>query len=52
MKKKTTLTIEIEYDDRKTDPEGLANAMDKMWEGTMNHLYGPDCLKEDRKSVV
>lgn len=29
---KTTLTVEIEYDPRKTDPEGLACAMDRLLE--------------------
>ena len=26
--KKTTLSIEVEYDEKKTDPEGMACAMD------------------------
>ena len=30
MKKTTTLTIEVEYDDQKTHPEGLAQAMDAL----------------------
>lgn len=32
MKAKTTLTIEVEYDDTKTDPEGLASMLDKVIE--------------------
>ena len=27
---KTTLTVEVEYNPRKTDPEGLACAMDRL----------------------
>jgi len=34
--KKTTLTVEIEYDPRKTDPEGLACAMDRLLETALS----------------
>ena len=40
---KTTLTVEIEYDSRKTDPEGLACAMDRLLETA---LSTPDILVE------
>ena len=33
---KTTLTIEIEYDSRKTDPDGLARAMDRLLETALS----------------
>ncbi len=34
--KKTTLTVEVEYDPRKTDPEGLACAMDRLLETALS----------------
>jgi hypothetical protein len=40
---KTTLTVEIEYDPQKTDPEGLACAMDRLLETA---LSTPDILEE------
>ena len=40
---KTTLTVEIEYNPRKTDPEGLACAMDRLLETA---LSTPDILDE------
>jgi hypothetical protein len=40
---KTTLTVEIEYDSRKTDPEGLACAMDRLLETA---LSTPDILDD------
>jgi len=40
---KTTLTVEIEYDSRKTDPEGLACAMDRLMETV---LSTPDIMVE------
>ena len=40
---KTTLTVEIEYNPRKTDPEGLACAMDRLLETA---LSTPDILTE------
>ena len=40
---KTTLTVEIEYDPQKTDPEGLACAMDRLLETA---LSTPDILDE------
>jgi hypothetical protein len=33
---KTTLTVEIEYDPQKTDPEGLACAMDRLLETALS----------------
>ena len=33
---KTTLTVEIEYDSQKTDPEGLACAMDRLLETALS----------------
>ncbi len=40
---KTTLTVEIEYNPQKTDPEGLACAMDRLLETA---LSTPDILDE------
>jgi hypothetical protein len=40
---KTTLTVELEYDPAKTDPEGLACAMDRLLETA---LSTPDILEE------
>jgi len=40
---KTMLTVEIEYDPQKTDPEGLACAMDRLLETA---LSTPDILDE------
>ena len=40
---KTTLTVEIEYNPRKTDPEGLACAMDRLLETA---LSTPDIMDE------
>ena len=40
---KTTLTVEVEYDPAKTDPEGLACAMDRLLETA---LSTPDILSE------
>jgi hypothetical protein len=34
--KKTTLTVEVEYNPRKTDPEGLASAMDRLLETALS----------------
>ena len=34
--KKTTLTVEVEYDPRKTDPDGLASAMDRLLETALS----------------
>jgi hypothetical protein len=33
---KTTLTVEVEYNPRKTDPEGLASAMDRLLETALS----------------
>ena len=41
--KTTTLTVDIEYDPRKTDPEGLASAMDRLLETA---LSTPDIMEE------
>jgi len=41
--KKTTLTVELEYDSAKTDPEGLASAMDRLLKTA---LSTPDILEE------
>ena len=35
-KMKTTLTVEIEYDPKRTDPEGLACAMDRLLETALS----------------
>jgi hypothetical protein len=43
IKMKTTLTVEIEYDPARTDPEGLACAMDRLLETA---LSTPDILDE------
>ena len=49
--KKTTLTVEVEYNPRKTDPEGLACAMDRLLEtalsipGIMDE-YGNPAIRE------
>ena len=49
--KKTTLTVEVEYNPRKTDPEGLACAMDRLMEtvlstpGIMDE-YGQPTVRE------
>ena len=40
---KTTLTVEIEYDSQKTDPESLACAMDRLLKTA---LSTPDILEE------
>jgi hypothetical protein len=40
---KTTLTVEIEYDPQKTDPEGLACAMDRLLETALSI---PDIMDE------
>ena len=49
--KKTTLTVEVEYNPRKTDPEGFACAMDRLLEtvlstpGIMDE-YGNPAIRE------
>jgi hypothetical protein len=40
---KTTLTVEVEYDSSRTDPEGLACAMDRLFETA---LSTPDVLED------
>jgi len=47
--KKTTLTVEVEYNPRKTDPEGLACAMDRLMETV---LSTPGIMDEYGTSTV
>jgi hypothetical protein len=47
--KTTTLTVDIEYDPRKTDPEGLACAMDRLLETV---LSTPGIMEEYGDPVV
>ena len=49
--KMTTLTVDIEYDPRKTDPEGLASAMDRLMETVLStpgimEEYGDPTVRE------
>jgi len=46
---KTTLTVELEYDAARTDPEGLACAMDRLLETA---LSTPDILEEYANPTV
>jgi hypothetical protein len=47
--KKTTLTVEVEYNPRKTDPEGLASAMDRLLETALSI---PEVMDEYGKPII
>ena len=51
--KKTTLTVEVEYNPRKTDPEGLACAMDRLLETALSIPGGHGRVREaDHRRVL